>query len=76
MPSNPLSLSEEAQAKLTMLDMREVRIEFEEYKRLGWTVYVYIKDLDYFGTHFDAPTADECVMDAFDYCVGVWNDKS
>lgn len=77
MPSNQPSLSEEAQAKLDLMEIAKCDVEFEEYEGSGWSLILYINDVSILdGCVFDAPTADECVKDAFQYFLGRYDAES
>ena len=75
MPLSPPNLTSETQAMLTMMQMRGVQLEFEYYEGSGWSVLIEFNEEEPsrlgFTTFFDAPTADECVKDAYEYFLGV-----
>jgi hypothetical protein len=65
------SLKKENEAKLTLMEMSKCDLEFEEYEGSGWSLTVFLNDTSILdGCIFDAPTADECVADAFQYFLG------
>ena len=79
MPLSQPNLTSETQAMLTMMQMRGVQLEFEYYEGSGWSVLIEFDKEEQpilgFTTFFDAPTADECVRDAYEYFLGVISGK-
>jgi hypothetical protein len=77
MPSKVPSLSDENQAKLDAMLMCKCEISFEEYEGSGWSILLGLPDVGILNAcYFDAPTADECVKDAFQYFLGRYDAES
>jgi len=71
MQLSPPNLTSEAQAKVDLMRLRGVKLEFEYYEGSGWSVFTDFQNSTYM-TFFDAPTAEECVNDAFIHFLGVF----
>ena len=74
MPLSPPSLTSESQAKLTLMEVHGIRLDFDQYDDIGWTLFI-TSDKERMTSFFDAPTADECVKDGFEYFLGVISGK-
>jgi hypothetical protein len=57
------------------MELRGIKLDFDQYDDIGWTLFI-TSDKERMTSFFDAPTADECVNDGFEYFLGVVNDKS
>ena len=72
MPLSPPNLTSESQAKIDLMRLRGAEVVLDYYEGSGWSAFIKTDAWCY----FDAPDANDCVNDAFDYFLGVFGDKS